>query len=42
MRLLKEFENVANQEYRNTLSQRSRPVNYCDYAIFSVGVTMQF
>lgn len=33
---------VANQEYRNTLSQRSRPVNHCDYAIFSVGVTMQF
>ena len=33
---------VANQEYRNTLSQRSRPVNYCDYAIFSVGVMMDF
>ena len=33
---------VVNSACRETLSQRSRPVNYCDYAIFSVGVTMQF
>lgn len=33
---------VVNSACRNTLSQRSRPVNHRDYAIFSVGVTMIF
>ena len=33
---------VVNPECRNTLSQCNRPVNHCDYAIFSAGVMMDF
>lgn len=33
---------VVGQEYRDTLSKRSRPVNYCDYAIFSIGMVVDF